>query len=129
MPRTAQRIQLIPTEWQECKAFWDWAQFVPILRDYLIKIANEGKRSVCYGYSVKAIGCRAGIPDYFLPICNDSWMGLWIEMKRRDQVNMALRDNQHEWQKKLLGIQHYATFAYGFDQAVSVTEDYLANRI
>ena len=119
----------ISSEYHECLAYFKWAQFNPILRDYLIKIVNEGQRSKTNGYYLKLIGFRAGIPDYFLPYPNSTYHGLWIEMKCVDERNKAKRANQLEWIEKLKKIGHYACICYGWHEAATVTTDYLINRI
>jgi|ERR1044071_5760802 hypothetical protein len=117
------------SEYQECKAYYAWAQYHPILREYLYKIVNEGKRSRAQGFYLQLIGMRAGLPDYHLPVANNSYHGLWIEMKTKTQKRIAKRENQLSWLDKLKKIGHYATFAYGASDAIKITLDYLNNRI
>ncbi len=119
----------ISSEYQECKAYYAWAQYNPILREYLYKIVNEGKRSSASGFFLKLIGLRAGLPDYHLPIPNNTYHGLWLEMKRKNQNKVTKRENQTEWLDKLNKIGHYATFAYGCEDAIKITLDYINNRI
>jgi hypothetical protein len=116
-------------EYQECKAFWEWAQYNPILAEYLYKIVNEGKRTARNGASLKLIGLRAGLPDYHLPIGVGDWNGLWIEMKTRDQSDEKQSQKQKEWIRKLKKANHYATFAYGWEHAAKITTAYLQNKL
>lgn len=118
-----------PTEMQECIAYWQWAQTVPILRDYLFKIVNEGKRSPIHGRQLKLIGLRKGLPDYHYPVANKNWNGFWLEMKKRQLRRSSIPDYQDEWIEKLIRIGHYATFAFGWEDAASKTLDYLNNRL
>lgn len=124
-------LMQISSEHQECKAFWQYAQNIPMLREYLIKIPNEGKRESWYGRSLKNIGLRPGLPDYYYPVHNDTWHGLWLEMKRKDVKKSALKQNhlQNEWIEKLIKIGHYACYVYGWEDAVNVYNDYIGNRI
>jgi hypothetical protein len=117
----------ISSEYDECLAFFKWAQFNPLLREYLIKIPNEGKRNAFTGYCLKVIGLRAGVPDYFFPVPNEKYHGLWIEMKA--VKGSTTRDNQKEWIEKLKKIGHYATYAYGWQDAAKIATDYLTNKI
>ena len=119
----------ISSEYQECLAFFKWAQYDPILREYLIKIVTEGQRSPQSAYFLKMIGLRPGLPDYYLPIKNDKYNGLWIEMKRVDQRKVQKRDTQDDWIARLLKIGHYATYAYGSTDAIRITQEYLNDRI
>lgn len=117
------------SEYKECLAFYKWAQYTPVLREYLIKIVNEGARSPQSGYFLKLIGMRPGIPDYFLPLANETWNGLWLEMKLPNAMDEKKRNNQNEWIEKLKKIGHYASYAYGWQEAVEITTQYLANKI
>jgi hypothetical protein len=118
-----------PTEMQECQAYWQWVQTVPVLRDYLYKIVNEGKRSLIAGRQLKNIGLRKGLPDYHFPVPNDNWYGFWLEMKTRNAKENHISEHQKEWQDKLLRINQYATFAFGWEDAIQKTMDYLKNRL
>lgn len=120
---------LIPSEYQECKAFWGYAQRVPPLRDYLIKHANE---RIGYSWFTKAligIGMRVGIMDYQFPVRNDKYIGLWLEFKRVDQRDKKKDSDQDEWIEKLIKIGHYAAYAYGCDHAIKIYTDYVNNRL
>lgn len=117
----------ISSEYQECLAYFKWAQYHPVLKEYLIKIVNEGKRNAITGYRLQLIGLRAGLPDYYLPISNRNYNGLWIEMKVSKSFNK--RNNQDEWIEKLKKIGHYAIYAIGWQEAARVTMDYLEDRI
>lgn len=119
----------ISSEYQECKAYFTWAQFNPILKEYLYKIVNEGQRTPKSGFFLKLIGMKAGLPDYHLPVANDRYHGLWLEMKKRNQINMAKRLTQSDWLEKLKKIGHYADYAYGWEHAAKITMDYLNNKI
>lgn len=118
-----------PNEYQECKAFFEWACLNPKLREFLIKHVNEGKRSKLGGWFLQLIGLRKGLPDYQFPVRNNKFIGLWIEMKTRDEVNRAQKKEQIDWLKKLQDEGHYATFCFGCDHAIQVVTDYLQNRL
>jgi hypothetical protein len=119
----------VNAEYSECKKFWQYAKYHPILKQYLIKICNEGKRSPIAGKKLLDIGMRSGLPDYFLPIPNKNWYGLWLEMKRVDGRNKKKDEKQEEWIAKLIKVCYYATYTYGFDDAVRIVKDYLDDRI
>ncbi|HLX54650.1 MAG TPA: hypothetical protein VKR58_11945 [Aquella sp.] len=122
-------MQKIPTEYQECLALMQWASLHPLIGEYLIKHANEGLRSPKTGFFLKRIGLRPGLPDYQLPIANNNWSGLWIEMKRRHLHDKKKLETQEAWLVKLLKVRQYATYAYGWEHAVSIIEDYINNKI
>lgn len=120
---------LIPTEMTECMAYWEWSQQIPVLKDYLYKVVNEGKRSPIHGRQLQRIGLRKGIPDYHFPVSNDKWNGFWLEMKKRDCRENSAPDYQKEWIEKLRRVNQYATFAFGWEDAADKTMNYIKNRI
>lgn len=65
----------------EAKALWQWAQTQPIVRNALYAIPNGGKRLAREAARLKAMGVRAGVSDYHLPVPRGSFHGLWIELK------------------------------------------------
>lgn len=118
-----------PTEHQECVAFYDWAIHNHLVRDYIIHIPNEGRRTFNSGRKLKLIGLRAGVPDYFIAIPNGKHHGLFLEMKRQGLEKQAKRENQLAWIERLIENGYYACMAYGADQAIAVVNDYLAGKI
>jgi hypothetical protein len=120
---------LIATEYEECQAFWLWSMTQPVVRDYLIKNTNEGKRSARYGHGLKMIGMRPGLPDYHLPLSNNNYHGLWIEMKRMGSNNRKKDSDQLTWINRLNMAGHYASYAYGWENAKQIVSDYLANKL
>ena len=118
---------MIANEYKECAAYYEWAQYKPILKEYLIKHVNEGKRSKLLGHLLKLIGLRPGLPDYQLPIANLKYIGLWIEMKTIDEKNKKQKPLQIEWLEKLRKAGHYATFSFGWEDARDITVKYLNN--
>ena len=120
---------LIPSEYQECKAFWEYAQIMMPLRKYLIKHANERIGHSWFTKALIAIGMRPGLLDYQFPVRNDKYIGLWLEFKRIDQRDKPKDKDQDEWIEKLLKIGHYASYAYGCEHAIQIYTDYVNNRI
>jgi hypothetical protein len=119
----------VPSELAECKAFWEWSQLNPQIKDYLIKNTNEGPRSAHYGCTLRKIGLRPGLPDYHLPISNMKYHGLWIEMKRINSQKHQKDEHQTSWLDRLNLIGHYATYAYGWYDASKIVTAYLDNRL
>ena len=117
------------SEYQECRAYFEWAQYHPTIKEYLIHHVNEGKRSRIMGNLLKLIGMRKGIPDYQLPLSNNNWHGFWIEMKTVDEHNKKQKKEQIDWINRLLLVKQYATFAFGCDDAIRLTLAYINNKI
>lgn len=121
---------LIPSEYQECKTYWEYAKTHPILKKYLVKIPNERiDKEGWFTKALIAIGMRPGIQDYQLPCRNDKYIGLWLEVKRRDEKGKKLRVEQQHWHDTWREVGHYTAVAYGCDEAIKITLDYLANQI
>lgn len=110
-------------------AYARWADTVGLP---LIHIPNEGKRSLSYGRRLKLMGMRKGVPDFFLPIMRKNYGGLFLEMKRKKTYTASEKKkwfNQEEW-LSVLKKQGYCTgFAYGCEDAVKITTDYLRERL
>jgi hypothetical protein len=120
---------IIPNEYQECIAFYQWCQTKPVVQDLIIKICNEGIRTPKQAMGLRAIGMRPGIPDYLLPLANGTYHSLWIEMKRRDKVKTKKEPRQEYWLAKLHMLGHYSTYAYGWEDAARIVEQYISNTL
>lgn len=101
-------------EWQKTK--------YPEL-DMIFHITNEGKRSKRTGAELKRMGLKRGIPDICLPVPNNEYNGLWIELKA--DKTKRLTKEQKEWLVKLNRYGYKAVRANGADEAIQVIKDYL----
>lgn len=120
---------LIPSEYQECKAFWQYACLMGF-NDDLVKNANERMGdSNWFINALYAIGFRKGLLDYHYIVPNGKYHGLWLEFKRRDERGKKTKREQDEWIARLLKRGHYASYAYGCDDAIKIYTDYVNNRI
>lgn len=71
-----------PTESQIQQAFVEYVKVkYPLLSPLLIKITNEGKRSLSLGAKMKREGLQKGVPDLFFAKPTQFYCGLWIEVK------------------------------------------------
>ena len=132
LPRRKRRPQIrnqkqIPSEYQECKAFWEWAQLIPLLKDLLIKNTNEHKSDQWFITALLSIGMRKGLPDYHLPYNNGTYSSLWLEFKRSDRKGKATNPDQDVWIDKLTRYGHYACYVYSCDEAIIVCNKYIQN--
>lgn len=101
-------------EWQKVK--------YPEL-DMIFHITNEGKRSKRMGAELKRMGLKRGIPDICLPVPNEKYSGLFIELKA--DKTKRLSKEQKEWLEKLNRFGYKAVRCNGADEAISVIKDYL----
>ena len=117
----------IPLEQVEHEAFMDWVSYHPLLKDITIHIPNEGKRTPQQGAKFKRLGLKKGIPDILVPIARSSYHGLWIELKRIRKYQISKQ--QKWWVDKLNELGYYAAFAYGWEHAKQIIEDYLSGKV
>lgn len=120
------KIKAIPTEAQEQKALFEWAEWAkhryPELA-LLYHIANEGRRSYALGREMKAQGLRSGVPDICLPVPRGGYGALYIEMKRRKDSRLS--DNQRGWINGLNRAGNRAVVCKGWEAARQEIETYL----
>lgn len=119
----------VANEYQECRTYWEWSQLNPLIKNHLVHHVNEGKRSIVTGHRLKIIGMSKGLPDYQLFIPNLKYHGLLIEMKSKCQKGKKQKKEQTEWIDRLIINGYFATFAFGADEAIKITTDYLQNKL
>lgn len=121
------RRSIVPTEAQEQKALFEWADRAngkyPALR-WLFHIPNGGTRNPIEARHLKEQGVRAGVPDIFLPCPNPIHMGLFIEMKRRERGEVSKA--QHEWIAELNKAGYRAVVCKGWEEAREEIIKYLS---
>ena len=91
----------------------------------IVHIPNEGKRSVSYASKLKRMGLRKGFPDLFVPIAQDVYHGLFIEMKYGEG---KISKDQQKWLMSLTRWGYLCRVCYGFDSAVKVINEYLRKK-
>ncbi len=116
-------------EYDDCIAFYEWTQYQQRLKGLVIKHVNEGKRSFILGKLLKAIGLSKGLPDYQILLPNKHWHGLFIEMKTKKEKNRKQKIEQIEFIEKLIKTGYYATFSYGWEEAMDIVNKYLKDEI
>jgi hypothetical protein len=119
----------VPTEYQECKIFWDYCQRVLKLGMLIYHIPNEGKRQGWYAKALNRIGLTPGILDYHYIQRNEKYLGLWLDMKRIDGLHKKKDEKQEECIEMLRQCGHYACYAYGAHDAIKILDDYRENRL
>lgn len=120
---------LIPSEYQECKTFYQYAVRKGFHED-LVKNANE--RMGDQGWFIKAliaIGMRKGWPDYHYFVANNKYHGLWLEFKRIDERGKPTPAAQDACIERLKMRGHYACYVYGCDEAIRIFTAYINNEL
>ena len=118
---------LVPTERQEHLAFMDWVRRQPKIRDVLVHIPNEGKRSPVAGHILRRMGLKSGVSDFLLAMPSSRYHALWIELKRKEGGREM--PAQVEWIDKMRSLGYAAFFCYGCDSAIETVKLYLDNKL
>lgn len=113
-----------PLEFEEQCNLIKWCHAHQDKRLRLIYSHTNGAR-VARGVAnkLKASGAKAGIPDLFLPIPNEEYHGLYLEMKRVKNSNTSLI--QKKWLALLLEQGYQAIVCFGAIDAQAAIAAYL----
>lgn len=120
----------IPTENQEQRLLVKWLGSHPVVKNYFLKVNNEGFRTLAQGMHLKLMGMKAGVSDLFIFYPTKSHHGLWIEMKRkRKYAPSELKTETWVAQEMFLELVKSVGFegkiCYGSEDAKKVIDEYL----
>jgi len=123
--RKSETLLPVPTEHEEQKNFFEWAQyFLPEdLRPLLFAIPNGGHRNKIVGAKLKAEGVKKGVPDMFFAWPRLGKHGLWIEMKRIKHGYLS--KDQREMVAALREAGYQVEVCKGFDAAKTALTEYM----
>lgn len=116
---------IIPTEDEEALAFMEWVHTQKDIRDFIIHIPNEGKRSYAQGKRMVQKGLTKGVADYFIAIPRLNFAGLWIELKRRKLFRIS--DEQKIFLDRMRSKGYVTAIACGWEEAKQLVETYIHN--
>ncbi len=88
----------------------------------LFHIPNGGSRNTLEAQNLKAQGVKAGVPDLCLPVPQDGFHGLYIEMKYGKNKTT---EKQKWWLSELVAQGYKTAVCYGADEAMDCIADYL----
>lgn len=108
----------------EARALIQWADMHPVIRGRLVHVANGGKRNYVTAAILKALGVRAGYPDYLLDIARGQYHGLRIELKAQRPHDAPVTAYQREWLMTLAREGYACCIARGWDEARAAIEAY-----
>lgn len=103
------------------KAVMEWIRLQPTIRDFIIHIPNEGKRSASYGKSLKDMGIRPGVSDLFIAMPRHECNGAWIELKSKNGI---LSPEQKEFLHHMESQNYFAMTCFSIEAAISTIEWY-----
>jgi len=93
----------------------------------IVAIPNGGKRDKRGATILRAEGLRRGFPDLIIPVPVGDYIGLAIEMKKRDGVPSDVKPHQRTW-LDFMELQGWKSVAcFGSDQAIEQITNYLNN--
>ena len=114
---------VIPTESQEQCAVIKWVDSQPLIRGRLMSIPNGANKSPASAAKFKREGLRPGVPDLFLPIAQQGFHGLWIELKRSKGGTVSIA--QRDWTIFLRSRDYAAYICEGADEAILTIKRYM----
>lgn len=123
-PRTLRR----PEE-HEQTAFFDYCRAMAHVHqgyELAFAIPNERKASIQRRIAMKRAGLTKGIPDICVPVGNDKYSALFIEMKVKP--NKASPE-QMDILKKLNAVGNYAVICWSANDAIEIINKYLNNKL
>jgi hypothetical protein len=124
------KSMITPLESQEQKAIVKWLSYHPVVRDYFLKLNNEGKRTEATGWHLKQLGLRAGASDLFIYYPTKTYHGLWLEVKRNKKYTPSERStptwiSQEKFIESVKKVGFAGEFCYGLECGIKIIESYL----
>ncbi len=121
-----------PLEHQEQAALIQWLNLLPALRQYVIKIHNEGERTQGQTWHLKKQGLCPGASDLFIAYPVADRHGFWLECKRNMSYSRSCRDGavwrrQEAFQERMRAVGYEAVTCYGWEHGKRMIESYLSN--
>ena len=83
--------------------------------------ANERKCSFVYGQLLKRMGVKAGVSDCFFPRGNDTFKGLFIELKIKPNKPTQ---SQISFLEEMIQEGYAGHVAYSIDEAMSIIKTF-----
>tara|TARA_R110000868_G_scaffold284777_1_gene545227 strand:+ start:368 stop:751 length:384 start_codon:yes stop_codon:yes gene_type:complete len=110
-------------------AFFDYCRAMShVHRGYSLAfhIPNESKSSIQRRMTMKRAGVKKGIPDICIPIPNDKFASLYIEMKIKPNKPSP---EQMQVIRELNQAGNYACLCWSADEAIEMLTKYLNNKL
>lgn len=103
------------------KAVIQWTRLHPVLKNLVIHIPNEGKRSPRYGKHLKDIGLLPGVWDLLVATARHNYIGAWIELK---SAKGTLSEAQKAFAKTMEQQNYYLAVCHSIESAIKTIEWY-----
>lgn len=92
------------------------------LADYIVHVANGGKRSKRVGAALKHNGVKRGYPDLVIDIAKGGFNGMRIELKKEGG---SVSDEQVERMAMLVDEGYLAIVTTGFEETMDAILNYI----
>lgn len=102
---------------------WFYYQF-PELKDDLHHFANERRCSIQQGRTLKRMGVKKGVADFFLALPLDGYAGFWLELK---VGKGKLSPEQQDFLDRKTARGYLCAACWGFEAAKEFIMNYLHN--
>ena len=120
---------LLASEAQEQRALVKWINTQPLIKEHLVKLNNEGKRTCSQGYQLKLLGMCPGASDLFLAFPRRPHCGLWLEIKQNRNYTPSERAkptwvNQEKFLERMINVGYQGHFVFGWEHGKKLIERY-----
>lgn len=88
----------------------------------IFAIPNGGARNKITARNLKLEGVKAGVPDIFIPIPQNQYSGMFIELKKKGNY---LRKEQKNFIEELLKLNYNCVVCYSAKDALVAIQEYL----
>lgn len=117
-------------EWREQADIYQWTQTQEVLRGFVMKFDNEGRRSVAQAAVAKRMGLLAGVSDLFVARPSGRFCGLWLEVKQAREYTPSERRSetwkrQEAFQERMRSAGFAARFAFGAEDGIKIIRSYV----
>ena len=89
-------------------------------------VPNGGMRTLGVAKKLKAEGQKAGVADLCLMVHNNTWHGLYLEVKTGKG---RLSETQKEWFPKCVEAGYYYQVVRSVDEVVKILKDFKADKL
>lgn len=99
-------------------------QIVEQLRKHKIPyyhFVNEGKRTPQNASLLKKMGMKSGVHDLFMPRGNQTFKGLWLEIKTTKGKALP---TQLQFAQDMIAEGYAAHISYGYDESINIIKNF-----
>lgn len=89
----------------------------------MIHVPNEGKRTAYTGNLLKTMGMRPGFADCFFPRGNNTFKGMFLELKSAKGKPTALQIN---FLGEMMAEGYFTAITYGIDESLLIIKQFYA---